>query len=162
MRERNDECLCTVPLFCFKWEANVCPALEKGHVCLSNWLFVSVQLFTELFTLLHAVVSVHAQLTTLYALAQAQGCAMWVVVGLWYSSTTTKKSSRCFQFMVRCWRRCKWQSTIKRAELWAFTMALAGLIGPSTHPNCQYGMIHGLWSREEGCVGPQQKDSDLR
>ena len=68
----KNECLCTVPLFCF---LSVLP-LEKGHVCLSSWWCVSVQLFTELFTLLHAVVSVQAQFTTMYALAQAQGCVV--------------------------------------------------------------------------------------
>ena len=51
------------------------------------------------------------------------------------------------------------QSTIKRAELWAFTMTLASLIGPSTIHTDKMGTIDGLWrgrrrmhlSEAEGC-----------
>ena len=50
---------------------------------------------------------------------------------------------------------------IKRAELWDFTMALAGFIGTSTIHTGSMGNLDGLWSGEEGCIGPKQKDTDL-
>ena len=47
------------------------------------------------------------------------------------------------------------QVTIKGAELWAFNMALANLIGPATIHTDIVGIIHGLW-KKDGCIGPQQ------
>ena len=51
------------------------------------------------------------------------------------------------------------QRTIKRAELWAFTMALSELVGPSTIHAESIGILDGLWRGEEGCIGPEQKDA---
>ena len=67
MRERNDECLCTVPLFCF---LSVLPLEKDMFVAPVHSVFV---LLPE-HSCMRAVVSVHTQFTTLYALAQ--GCVV--------------------------------------------------------------------------------------
>ena len=52
------------------------------------------------------------------------------------------------QSTVRCWRM-EVHRTIKRAALWAFTMALVSLIGISTNLSEHMGIIDGLWREEE-------------
>ena len=52
------------------------------------------------------------------------------------------------------------QRTTKRAELWACTMALSELVGPSTIRTDRMGILDGLWRGEEGCIGPKEKDAD--
>ena len=49
------------------------------------------------------------------------------------------------------------QRTIKRAELWAFNMALSVLIGPSTVHTDNMGIWAGMWRGEQGYIGPKQK-----
>ena len=53
------------------------------------------------------------------------------------------------------------QRTIKRTEPWAFTMALAGLIGPSTIHTDTMGIVDGWWREEEGCIVSKLKDAAL-
>ena len=55
---------------------HVCPSTWEGHVCLLCLSCVSVQLLAELFTHLHAVVSVHAQFMTLLHGSRFQGCVV--------------------------------------------------------------------------------------
>ena len=52
------------------------------------------------------------------------------------------------------------QRTIKSAEIWAFTMALAEPVGTSTIHTGNLGTWDGLRRGEEGCIGPKQKDAD--
>ena len=42
------------------------------------------------------------------------------------------------------------QRMIRRAELWAFTMALAGLVGPSTVHTDSMGIVDGVCREEVG------------
>ena len=46
-------------------------------------------------------------------------------------------------------------------EVWAFAMALSGLVGASTIHTDGMVTLDGLWRREEGCIGPTQKFADL-
>ena len=78
------------------------------------------------------------------------------MVGLWCSSTTTRKKKPWYVIDGTMLAEVEVQRTIKRAELWVFTMALSGFSGPSTRPYRQRGHF-GSSRREEGCVGPQQK-----
>ena len=50
--------------------------------------------------------------------------------------------------------------TINRGELWAFTMAWSCVIGPATI-HVDMDIIDGMWRRQDGYTGPQQKRDRL-
>ena len=53
------------------------------------------------------------------------------------------------------------QRTIKRAELWLFTMAFSCLRGPATIHTDNMAIFVGPWRGEDGCIGPKQNDAHL-
>ena len=53
------------------------------------------------------------------------------------------------------------QRTVRRAEMWAFTMALSCLTGSATIHTYNIGILDVLSRGEEGCAGPKEKDADL-
>ena len=73
---------------------------------------------------------------------------MWHVVERWRSSTSTEKESISGAMLAEL----EVQRMIESAELWAFTVALAGLFGPFTIHTDSVGIIDELWRREEGGI----------
>ena len=53
------------------------------------------------------------------------------------------------------------QCTIKKGALTAFLRLLIKIIGPTTSPADNEGIIDGLWMGKMECVGPKAKDADL-
>ena len=63
-------------------------------------------------------------------------------------------------FMARCWQNWKCRERPKSVELWAFTMALEGLLGLTIHADSM-GLVERLSRREEGCTGSNQTFDDF-
>ena len=69
------------------------------------------------------------------------------------------KRSRGMPFMARCWRNWEFRERSKERSYRTLTMALSGLIGPSTIDTNNMAIIDSLWRGKEGCIGPDQKSS---